>query len=403
MYFSFIEKQDNINQLIITVPSENYRQFLSNDFIEKYYKDKSNDFIIKSVSNELSIDYENNINDNIINFLPYTDLFIGISFSQYNLLSNSNKLVDLTEYFESTELKDEDLFNPIKKALYRNNKIYAIPSGFYNYALIYNKRIFEKLDIPTPSNRMSWNEVMLLAEQIHDRNPSLYGIALDFDNTNLSSTINKLSIPIEGNLYIKEEGIVSFNKEKSQDLLRFYSNGIHSGIIAPSITEFFREKCAMGFIGLYDMDIYNNGSDPTFVDNISYEIVEAPRFSDNMNSYVLPGDMLGISIYSKKKSKSWEFIDTFIKNYSQIYDPGSFGWFPVYMSDPRQSVLNSHYTFDFSIFYSNESVAKQNVPYYNFEEFSSNNRRVNPILYQYIYHQINEDEMWERLREVLNS
>jgi ABC-type glycerol-3-phosphate transport system substrate-binding protein len=397
-----ITKINTSSQITITVPSEDYKKYLQEEVIPVFEKENKHIKInINYVSKVLDDDYERNISANILKFLPQTDLFLGVSYSQFRQIDKS-QLVNLAPFFRKTNFDIKKIYTPIAESINQNGNIYAIPMGFYNYAIAYNKNIFENLKIKEPVDNMTWNEVMTIADTIHNKSPETKGIALRFDSMNsLSTTLQKLTLPFEGNFYNKSIDGVMVNKEKVSGFLNLYKNGINKGYIAPSILDFFRGNTAMAFIGLYDLDVYNNAHDPSFK-KFPYKVISAPKFSDLKTSYVIPGDMFIVSKYSKKQNDAWKFIDFMIKGYYQFMDPGSFGWFPVYINH-KEPVIKKHYEINFEAFYTEGKVINQDLPFFDGNQFNIYNQISSQIFEDYVNGKIPEVELGDILYKKLNQ
>ncbi|WP_336775013.1 ABC transporter substrate-binding protein [Paenibacillus sp. MMO-58] len=95
------------------------------------------------------------------------DLYSINGTSSLGLYSSKNQLVDLTDRIKSANL-DVGAYGPSYQdivELLTDGKYYALPYRTSEYALFYNKAIFDKEGIPYPT-QMTWDEYADLAKQL---------------------------------------------------------------------------------------------------------------------------------------------------------------------------------------------------------------------------------------------
>ncbi|GAB6087126.1 ABC transporter substrate-binding protein [Alkaliphilus crotonatoxidans] len=403
-FISYSKAQNNRKSLIITVPYKEYKEDLEFYVIEDFKKNnKDIDIQINYLYDDFKDDFELDYNESILENLPNSDVYLGITFSQYFSLYDSNKLFPLDKLFSTTDFDPSLIFEPIYNSLQKNNHIYAIPMGFYSYGLAYNTDIFNELNIQYPHEGITWDEVMILSKQIKEKS-QYFGIALSNQEVNnLAKTLNILTYPLQDSFYIIKDNSFVINENRAIPFIYYLKDGIRGKYIAPSVVDFFKGNTAMAFVGLYDFDLYNNSWDKKSFAEIDYNIIQAPFFDEaKTNTYILPGDMLCISHYSNEKEAAWRFIDYVVRNYYKRYDSGTYGWFPVY-KDGSKSIMNKHYEFDFSVFYGKGNVIEQTLPIVNAEKLYEFNEIVSKYTYDYIFNDLSIDNYFEFVKNELTK
>ncbi|MBA9083878.1 multiple sugar transport system substrate-binding protein [Fontibacillus solani] len=66
-----------------------------------------------------------------------------------------------------------------------SGKLYGLTPNFYGMGVYYNKDIFDKYQIPYPTDTMSWEELMLLAQRFSPDSTSSYGIRFGSNHNSL--------------------------------------------------------------------------------------------------------------------------------------------------------------------------------------------------------------------------
>lgn len=114
-------------------------------------------------------------------------------------LSQSRQLLDLTPYMRQYGLELEQFAKPAIEWLenFGMGQLTALSPSFNSQGLYYNKTLFDELNIPYPSNDLSWEHLVQLAEEISrkDIERTVYGFHMDesADRT-LSSLVAGLGV-----------------------------------------------------------------------------------------------------------------------------------------------------------------------------------------------------------------
>lgn len=108
------------------------------------------------------------------------DLLITYS-TDYMKLADKGLLLDLEPLAKRSKY-DLDAFFPAAIAQLKDNadgKLYGLAPEFSSSALYYNKDLFDRYGVPYPTNRMTWDDTMLLARRFPvdpDPDKRIYGI-----------------------------------------------------------------------------------------------------------------------------------------------------------------------------------------------------------------------------------
>ncbi|MFD1953191.1 ABC transporter substrate-binding protein [Paenibacillus thailandensis] len=107
---------------------------------------------------------------------------------QYEKMAAEGKLYDLETRMSQEKYNTENIVPGLIDYLKEKGggKLYGMVPDFYGQALYYNKDLFDKYNIPYPTDRMSWNDVLQLARMFptdgsdKDR---VYGLKMSYDKS----------------------------------------------------------------------------------------------------------------------------------------------------------------------------------------------------------------------------
>jgi len=120
------------------------------------------------------------------------DILFLNDISQYEDFSAEGRLMELDLVIQQDQFDTSGIFAPVIDQLREsgNGKIYGLAPEFYSDALYYNADLFQKYGIQPPTDRMSWDDVLKLAqrfpaegsdeERVYGFQPSIYGGIYDF-------------------------------------------------------------------------------------------------------------------------------------------------------------------------------------------------------------------------------
>lgn len=80
---------------------------------------------------------------------------------------NNNSLKELDTYIQRDSYPLDTLVTSVIELTkqYGNGKLYGLPPNFYSKALVYNKDVFDKNGLPYPTDQMTWEELIQLANK----------------------------------------------------------------------------------------------------------------------------------------------------------------------------------------------------------------------------------------------
>ncbi|MFC5700188.1 ABC transporter substrate-binding protein [Cohnella faecalis] len=228
------------------------------------------------------------------------DLF-GLWSPLFDELANSNKLYDL-DLLEGVgdvaQSFDSEFMAWIRgKAA---GKLYGLPPAFQSMVLYYNKDIFDRYRVEYPRDRMSWEDVMQLANQIYSRSDPkspVYGYAHYGDELyplieTIGQTVSLNAVDARGkNVTIDSE---SWRKVFELVLNAYQTGGIYrpperqdGNTASDSVSShpFIQGKAAMAFGGSYLIPMleqsWNSPSEQQLAKN--WAVVTAPVDPRNPN------------------------------------------------------------------------------------------------------------------------
>ncbi|MCL7746182.1 ABC transporter substrate-binding protein [Halalkalibacter alkaliphilus] len=237
------------------------------------------------------------------------------------LYANAGTLLSLDRYMKE-EGNIDDIFEHTLKGLTYQDEIYLAPIAESSIALFYNKHLLNEAGIPFPSSEqaMTWDEVLEIAQKIHNPEQGIYGIdpAQGFGEG-------------EGPAYFKLPFLWQFgadvlspdattadgylNSEEALEALKFYQDLYLKHRVATvelPPAPFESNQLAMTVMGSWHL-----------VDFESYGLVLGEDFGiaplPKADYQVTPngGWALGISAKSEHPDEAWEFIK-FATSYNAV-------------------------------------------------------------------------------------
>lgn len=116
---------------------------------------------------------------------------------QYKKLAEEGKLLDIEAYIAKDEFDTEGIVPGMVDFMKElgGGQLYGFPSSFSSQVIYYNKALFDKYNIPHPTDQMTWHDVIQLARQFPtegEPNERVYGLKAGY-NGDLNEMINMLS------------------------------------------------------------------------------------------------------------------------------------------------------------------------------------------------------------------
>lgn len=304
-------------------------------------------------------EYDNDYNKALAAFIDkeQPDILM-LDTGQIESLSNEGKLYDLDTFVTDKKYDAEGLVPGVLDAMkdFGSGKVYAIPTSFSTQVLFYNKDLFDRYNIPYPTDQMTWTEIINLAKMFPtDGEPleRVFGLKMGWSK-DLNDMINTLSAG---------EGLKQFNEEtlqmtidtpawqalveQAQSLLNsdmlYYDEMQYNGDNMYfsqdgdyySNEPFFSGRLAMKLEGNYYISQIKDAS--TYAQNPedivqNWDIVTAPVSSQNpdTSNYTYYYNLFGINAASTNVEAAWDFISYITGDeFARVKSKVSYGNLPL--------------------------------------------------------------------------
>lgn len=232
-------------------------------------------------------------------------------------------------------------------------QVYAIPSTFRSQALFYNKDLFDQYGVPYPTDQMTWDEIVALANHFPtDGAPSdrIYGLEMSWSKE-LTEVVNVLATAEGLNYFNSDTMQMSIDTpawesivEQSNQVLTsdaiFYYDYIYSGDYEASSESslgdpFLEGRLAMKLESNYYIDTIeiaqNNAQDPEDIVQ-QWDMVTAPVGLQNPDStgYSMFYNLFAINAASTNKEAAWTFISYITGDeFARVQSKQSYGNIPL--------------------------------------------------------------------------
>jgi len=205
--------------------------------------------------------------------------------------ANAGVLDDLTSDSEYFGFKN--FYKKSIEALSYKGKIYAVPRDISNLVIYYNRDIFDKYNVPYPSENWTYDEFLQTAQKLTHR-PQLFGISFDEE-------------PLFYLPYLMSFGLKSvpdFNNPQTRKGLEIYAQLRNKYYVAPKKEEaasatmaqlFLQEKLAMQLSGRWLVPKYRTDA------KFNWDIAPFPKGAAGS---VVPVDASGWAIAKSSKHKN---------------------------------------------------------------------------------------------------
>ena len=227
------------------------------------------------------------------------------------IYAENNKLMDLTDFLKKDgTISKKDFFPQSLQAFTYKGALYAIPRDISNLVVYYNQEIFDRANLPYPSDNWTFNDFLETAKKLtlHSKNPDKKRFGVGFEDQPLFWT------PF---LWSNGGGVIShdlknvlINKPQSLEAIQFYADLRNKYHVAPTLSEagsatmtqlFMQGKIAMQINGRWSVPRYRK--DLTFKWNII-------KFPSGKAGSIVDADASGWSISKdcKNPEKAWRLV-----------------------------------------------------------------------------------------------
>lgn len=230
--------------------------------------------------------------------------------------SKSKSLLSLNDMIKEQNYDVKGIFG--KYLSEYDGNIYSLPAGAGNWAVYYNKKVFDDANVPYPSGAWTWDQYIETAKKLTDKSKGIYGsYMLDYDNY-MYFTARQKDVP-----GYKEDGTSNYDDPAFKEALQFFGDLGNVHKIQPNWMEFKTKKLAWdGFMsGKYGMHVIGTWYTNMFLDKESYPrdwefgITELPTPTDGSgNNNIGVVNSIGANVNTKHPKEAFEFIKYFAEN-----------------------------------------------------------------------------------------
>ncbi|MEK4513140.1 extracellular solute-binding protein [Paenibacillus anaericanus] len=256
-----------------------------------------------------------NIDVKITNNVDEPDVFL-LGFDEYGEYLDEGKLYDLNNVITDEAFKLEGMNQGVIDILRQRGrgKLYGLPPYFSNRALFYNKDLFDKYNIPYPTDGMTWEEVLQLAKRfpIEDGVSGLYTRSLgdllgDMLEAKGLEKINTKDMKVTVNTdSFKELFETILDANKSQALNIFEQDGFDKN--DPFITG--QSAMFFGYYTYLNNNIYWVKQERGEDFNLNWDVVTAPVDESNREAtpYFFYPAIFAVNAKAQNVQAAWEFV-----------------------------------------------------------------------------------------------
>jgi len=215
------------------------------------------------------------------------DLVLLISMDEYVTLADKGWLQELDPLIERDGFDTSGMYPPVLEALrhYGGGKLYALAESFDTNALLYNKDLFDKYGIPLPEDRMSWDEVLQLAQRFPsdgDKNTRIFGYS-PYTNSEFPSAEAVFDMAETEGLKIADwnTGRLTMDSPGWRRIIERAVQAYSSGAVRNS--EQYGDLNHPFFSGRVAMTVAGYGFMKMIPDNMNWQLATAPVDPENRN------------------------------------------------------------------------------------------------------------------------
>lgn len=207
------------------------------------------------------------------------------------------------------DMKLDDFYQGLFNYSSIEGKLYGMPAGFTTRVIYYNKKLFDKANVPYPKDGWTWDEFVDTAKKLTDANNKQYGFALrpepdtydlqGFVWSNGSSFVSEDGKQIKGHMNSPEtiEVMKSF-----QSILKDKTAVLVGGKNQQSGDDIFKaNKLAMWESGIWPLEGFKEAK-------VDFGTVEPPVFNGKPVKGLVGTSAVSIAKDAKHKELAWEFV-----------------------------------------------------------------------------------------------
>lgn len=208
--------------------------------------------------------------------------------------------------------------------------LYSLPTDGGDYAIIYNKKMFEEAGITEPPQ--TWEEMAAVAKKL--TTDDHYGVYLPIGNNEWPVFTWQSMLWGAGGEFLNEDNTqVAFNSPEGVKALKIWTDMVEEGVAYPSsmadsnqnqgFPGFNAGQYAMFIGGAYNLDAVKEGIGEENVGVFEFPVVDQPAMNTGTNvSYILDGS-------EAEEKGAWDFLSWFIQPEQQAEWDIATGYLPT--------------------------------------------------------------------------
>lgn len=243
------------------------------------------------------------------------DVFV-LPFDKYVELLEEGKLYDLNNVITNDAFKlegmNQDVIDFVRQQ--GRGKLYGLPPYFSNQALFYNKDLFDKYNIPYPTDGMTWEEVLQLAKRfpLEDGVSGLYtrslgDLLMNMEQAKGLERVNAKDMKVTMNTDSYKELLETvLDANNSQALNVFFHDGFAKN--DPFITE--ESAMAFEYYTYLNNNIYWVKQEQGEDFDLNWDVASAPVDESNREAtpYFFIPTIFAVNAKSQNVQAAWEFV-----------------------------------------------------------------------------------------------
>jgi multiple sugar transport system substrate-binding protein len=153
-----------------------------------------------------------------------------LNFENFYSYAKKGVLADLTPFFESTGFDRSVLYEQALNAFSEGGVQYGMPASFSNVVLTYNKELFDKANVPYPTNDWTWADADAAGAKIRALGDDIFGICQGVHFFEFFKTVQQNG----GSLLNDDKTAFTVNRPENVETLKHMTDRILKTNIMPT-------------------------------------------------------------------------------------------------------------------------------------------------------------------------
>ncbi|MBB2482496.1 sugar ABC transporter substrate-binding protein [Bacillus sp. APMAM] len=230
---------------------------------------------------------------------------------------------DFSTYYQSLEpldayvkkdadLKMDDFYDGLFNYSKVNGQLYGMPAGFSTMVVYYNKKLFDKYNIPYPKEGWTWDDFKAIAKKLTDKSKKQYGfgVTAEPDTYDLQGLVWSNGGSFISNDGKKVNGVM--NSPETVEAIQMYGDMVKDGMAVlvggknqQSGSDIFKSgKLGMYVSGIWPIQGFKDAG-------VDFGTVEMPAFGSKPVKGLISSSSISIAKDSKQKDLAWKFVKFF--------------------------------------------------------------------------------------------